>query len=278
MLRVAAGYWDPTLHVFRFNQCELCPMIEEFTTLMNHTDLSYILLPPKRKRALDILDDWLGIPYSLERTWLKKGFNLRALMEYFRDRQDNEHYHRALVVAVLAGFLLVRDFEATGPNIIDITTMLGTNNLVPMILVETLNGLDDLKDDTCHYFKGSPLLLQVKYHTFLFLLLLVLMPLQNIHHFLLLLQMWLYDHWKLLSTSRATFSVYGPRNFRHRKFTEKAPREFTLLLEEMNHEKINWVFPWWRLDTFITRTYVSGCVVMAGLERASFYCPEHLKR
>jgi hypothetical protein len=278
MLRVAAGYWDPTLHVFHFNQCELYPMIEEFATLMNHTDLRYILLPPKHKRALDILDECLGILYSLGRTWLKKGFNLRALVEYFRDRRDNEHYHRALVVAVLAGFFLVGDFEAIEPNIIDITTMLGTNNLVIMILIETLNGLDDLKDDTCYYFKGSPLLLQVKYHTFLFLLLLVLTPLQNIHHFLLLLQMWLYDHWKLLSTPRATFSVYERRNFRHRKLTEKAPREFTLLLEEVNHEKINWVLPWWRLDTFITRTYVSGYVVMAGLERTSFYCPGHLKR
>ena len=179
MLRVAAGYWDPTLHVFRFNQCELCPMIEEFTTLMNHTDLSYILLPPKRKRALDILDNWLGIPYSLERTWLKKGVNLRALVEYFRDRQDNEHYHRVLMVAVLSSFFLMWDFEAIDPEIIDVITMLSTDNPVPKILAETLNGLDDLKDGTCHYLKGSPLLLQVNPHAFLFCLLLALPPLQN---------------------------------------------------------------------------------------------------
>uniref|UniRef100_A0A2N9IT80 Uncharacterized protein n=1 Tax=Fagus sylvatica TaxID=28930 RepID=A0A2N9IT80_FAGSY len=31
----------------------------------------------------------------------------------------------------------------------------------PMILAETLDGLDDLKDGTCHHFKGSPLLLQM---------------------------------------------------------------------------------------------------------------------
>ena len=79
-------------------------------------------------------------------------------MEYFRDRQDNEYYHCALMVVVLAGFFLVGDFEAMDPKIIDITTMIGTNNLVPMILTETLNGSDDLKDDTCHYFRGSPLL------------------------------------------------------------------------------------------------------------------------
>ena len=52
MLRVAAEFWDPTRHVFCFNQCELCPMIEEFAALVNHTNLRYILLPLKRRRHL----------------------------------------------------------------------------------------------------------------------------------------------------------------------------------------------------------------------------------
>uniref|UniRef100_A0A2N9EFU2 Aminotransferase-like plant mobile domain-containing protein n=1 Tax=Fagus sylvatica TaxID=28930 RepID=A0A2N9EFU2_FAGSY len=88
MLRVAAEFWDPTRHVFHFNQCELCPMIEEFAALMNHTNL--------------------------------------------------------------------RNFEAMDPKIVDIVDLLGTNNPVPMILAETLNGLDNLKDGTCHHFKGKP--------------------------------------------------------------------------------------------------------------------------
>jgi hypothetical protein len=103
--------------------------------------------------ALDILDECLGIPYSLRRTWLKKEVNLRTLAKYFRERRDNEHYHRALGVAVLVGFFLVGDFEAMDPKIIDIIIMLGIDNLVPMILAETLNDLDDRKDDTWHYFK-----------------------------------------------------------------------------------------------------------------------------
>ena len=179
MLRAAVEYWDLTHHVFCFNQCELCHMIEEFAALMNHTDLRFILLPLKPRMELDILNECLSIPYSLERTWLKKGVNLRALVEYFRDRQDNEHYHRVLMVAVLSSFFLMWDFEAIDPEIIDVTTMLSTDNPVPKILAETLNGLDDLKDGTCHYLKGSPLLLQVNPHAFLFCLLLALPPLQN---------------------------------------------------------------------------------------------------
>ena len=46
--------------------------------------------------------------------------------------------------------------------------MLCTDNLVPMILAKTLNGLDDLKGSVCDNFKGSPLLLQVALHLFLF--------------------------------------------------------------------------------------------------------------
>jgi hypothetical protein len=123
-------------------------MIEEFAALMNHSDLRYVLFPPKCRNALDILDEHLGVPYSLGRTWLKDGVNLRVLVEYFKDKRDNEHF-------------LVGDFEALDRKIIDIVDMLGTDNLVPMILAKTLNGLDDLKDGIFHHFKGSPLLLQV---------------------------------------------------------------------------------------------------------------------
>jgi hypothetical protein len=72
------------------------------------------------------------------------------------------------MTAILVGFFLVGDFEAINPKIIDITAMLCTNILAPMILIETLNGLDDLKDDVYGYFKGSPLLLQVTPHLFFF--------------------------------------------------------------------------------------------------------------
>ena len=139
---------------------------------MNHTNFRHILLPQKRRKALDILDECLGVPYSLGRTWLKDGVNLRVLVEYFKDKRDNEHF-------------LVGDFEGLDPKIIDIVDMLGTDNPVPMILAKTLNGLDDLKDGIFHHFKGSPLLLQVVSLTLYFrthLLNLLLPPLQNIHH------------------------------------------------------------------------------------------------
>jgi hypothetical protein len=46
----------------------------------------------------------------------------------------------------LSWLFLVGDFEAMDPKTVEITGMLSTENLVPMILAETLNELDDLKD------------------------------------------------------------------------------------------------------------------------------------
>lgn len=37
-LRAAASFWDPHLHVFRFNRVEMCPASEDFVAVMGHTD------------------------------------------------------------------------------------------------------------------------------------------------------------------------------------------------------------------------------------------------
>ena len=113
MLRAASERWDLTQHVFRFNQCKFCPMLEEFAALMSNNNFRFILLPPKPRRALD---KCLGIPYSLGKTWVKGGVNLRALVEYFREKRDNEYYFCALLIAILTGFFLVGDFEAMDPK------------------------------------------------------------------------------------------------------------------------------------------------------------------
>jgi hypothetical protein len=100
---------------------------------------------------------------------------------------------------------------------VDIVEMLGTDDPTPMILAETLDGLDDLKDGTCHHFKGSPLLLQVVSlalyifelcfggHSRIFIVI------------FFLLQMWLYNHLGMLSLLMVRDFAYGPWNYRHRR-------------------------------------------------------------
>jgi hypothetical protein len=174
--------------------------------------------------------------------------------------------HYAFMVTVLAGFFLVGNFEAIDPKIVDIIEMLSTDNLASMILAETLNGLDDLKDGTCHHFKGSPLLLQVVS------LALYIFEFCFCYHyrifFFFFVQMWLYDHLSMLSLPMVRDSTYRPRNYYHRRLAEKV---FIFFLEKLTHEDANWILPWWSIDTFIMSTYPLGCVVMAGLSRASYF-------
>ena len=92
---------------------------------------------------------------------MNDGFNLHALVDHFSEAVDEECYHEALVVAILAGFFLTSDFSETDVVVFDAIGRMDRENPVPMILGETLNGLDELKVSMCPYCKGSPLLLQV---------------------------------------------------------------------------------------------------------------------
>jgi hypothetical protein len=65
----------------------------------------------------------------------------------------------ALGVAVLTSFFLTSDFFEIDVVVLDAVGRMDRKNLVPKILGETLNGLDELKEGMCPYFKGSPLLL-----------------------------------------------------------------------------------------------------------------------
>ena len=65
----------------------------------------------------------------------------------------------ALGVAVLTSFFLTSDFFEIDVVVLDAVGRMDKENLVPKILGETLNGLDELKEGMCPYFKRSPLLL-----------------------------------------------------------------------------------------------------------------------
>ena len=89
---------------------------------------------------------------------MNDGFDLHALVDHFSEVVDEECYPEALAIVVLAGFFLTGDFE-TDAVAFDVISCMDKENPVPMILGETRNGLDELKESMCLYFKGSPLLL-----------------------------------------------------------------------------------------------------------------------
>ncbi|KAI8530071.1 hypothetical protein RHMOL_Rhmol11G0026600 [Rhododendron molle] len=47
LLQAAMIYWDPTMHVFRFYDDEMCPTVEEFQAyLKGFTDSHLLAVPP----------------------------------------------------------------------------------------------------------------------------------------------------------------------------------------------------------------------------------------
>ena len=66
-----------------------------------------------------------------------------------------------LAVATLANFFLASDFSEVDAVVLDVVGHFDKKNPVPMILGETLNGLDEMKEGGCIYFKGSPLFVWV---------------------------------------------------------------------------------------------------------------------
>jgi hypothetical protein len=159
LLRVASDFWDHTRHVFSFNRCELCPIMEEFGAIMGISNFNQMLLPPKHTDSILLLDEVLSMPYKSGSSWsMNDGFDLHALVDHFSEVVDEECYPEALAIVVLAGFFLTGDFE-TDAVALDAISCMDKKNPVLMILGETLNGLHELKESMCPYFKGSPLLL-----------------------------------------------------------------------------------------------------------------------
>ena len=137
-------------------------MMEKFGAIMGISNFDQILLPLKHADPILLLDEVLSIPYRLGSSWsMNDGFDLHALVDHFSEAVDEECYLEALTVTVLTGFFLTGDFFQIDTVVLDAIGGMDRENPIPMILGETLNGLDELKEGMCPYFKGSPLLLQV---------------------------------------------------------------------------------------------------------------------
>ena len=84
LLCVAANYWVPSQHVFRFNKIELCPIIEEFGAIMGELEINDLIFPTMGGGLLSLLQVVLGVPSTTTNRWCVFGkLNLRLVFEYF---------------------------------------------------------------------------------------------------------------------------------------------------------------------------------------------------
>ena len=69
-------------------------------------------------------------------------------------------YHlNAFCLCILTSFFLEHGTPRVDPGILEVVKNLGSGGLVPIILAETLNGLDVVHREEATFFAGSPLFL-----------------------------------------------------------------------------------------------------------------------
>ena len=84
LLRVATNYWVPSRHVFRFNEIELCPTIEEFAAIMGELEIDDLIFPTMGGDLPSLLLVVLGVPETTTNRWCVFGkLNLGLVFDYF---------------------------------------------------------------------------------------------------------------------------------------------------------------------------------------------------
>lgn len=169
ILNAAIHHWDPDLHVFRFGLQELCPTVEEFHALLGCKSREQVVVPRQLISPSKTLKDLLGLRLK-DAGDLVKGGELKVLdiIDKFQanGNKDDKVYQRkrqiAISICLLARFLLVSADGKFSPKLVDVAAqVVEGKDFVPMVLAETLLGLDKVHSKASMSFAGSPLLLQM---------------------------------------------------------------------------------------------------------------------
>jgi len=169
LLRAAASLWDPQVHVFRFGEQELCPTVEEFRAYLGGFGSGEVIVPPVRENIPKVLASSLGLNDGIARYLVSHGrLNVMRLIEMFSplgDSADVTYQTRrmtALCMCLLAAYFLVPSDGHVSSALVSVAMQIeARKDVVPMVLAETLMGLDKVRSGETGTFGGSPLLLQV---------------------------------------------------------------------------------------------------------------------
>ncbi|KAI8568251.1 hypothetical protein RHMOL_Rhmol02G0184000 [Rhododendron molle] len=169
LLRAAVSFWDPEVHVFRFGDQELCPTVEEFRAYLGGFGSGEVIIPPVRESAYRVLVAALGLSDNAARYLVRNGhLNAMRLIELFSppgDLRDMTYQTRrmiALCMCLLAAYLLVPSAGHASSALASVVVQVeARKDVIPMVLAETLIGLDKFCSGETETFGGSPLLLQI---------------------------------------------------------------------------------------------------------------------
>ena len=151
--------------MFRFNGQELCPLIEEFATILGCSldSTAMIALLDLDMQLLKKLIAFFDLPSDDIYLYLFPSgtMNLSSLITACETKdKDNPAWVGTIFFCLYTQFLLVSSQGEANTRIISILEQVETGaNPMPIILVETIIGLDNFKEQ--NRLSGSLLLLQV---------------------------------------------------------------------------------------------------------------------
>ena len=252
LLRASFNFWDPEDHVFRFHLDEICPTIEEFSAILDIDQHLPFAVPVLKRSYHETLCEVLGLPLPIVMKMLEsRGLNLRLLLEEAQTKVPSsvlESHQKlsALAMAFIGDFLLSSPHSEFADVRIStlIPQLLQGKSIVPIILAETLNGLDAVVRGETSILLGSP-------HV---------------------LQLWLMDRLALIAPP--TVAIYKPKHYKTRSLTRpdlQSEKDFLVELCRRTGKHIRWSCPWWQCGLPILRSPGRDHVSVFGLGSNSFY-------
>lgn len=259
ILTAATRFWDPDVHVFRFGDDELCPTVEEFQAYLQGIVSSVVVVPPYRRSMSKLLKTGLNITSGAAESLLSGGqINIMRLLEWYGpegntgDADMQARRHLALVICVLAAYLLVSPDGRVNPVLVSVATQMGDpKNVVPMVLAEILIGLDLVAIGQTIVFGGSPLLLQL----------------------------WLSDKLGILTAPEASWP-HLPGRMHHRGmiYPEMSEEGWFAFMQQIIPNEIIWRHRALDIADMATNSAGFERIVIAGLTSFTFYIPSRILR
>ena len=135
---------------------------------MGEPEIDDLIFPTMGGDLPSLLQGMLGIPSTMENRWcVFRKLNLKLVFEYFfgstlpEGERPCSYFLHAFCLCALARYFLVQNSYCVDLQMCMTDYELKRGNLVGLILVKTLNGLDAFHRKEANLFARSPFLLQV---------------------------------------------------------------------------------------------------------------------
>ena len=162
-------FWGPKDHVFRFKTAELCPTIEEFSTILGYDPSKKSITVSCDPRHRVSLSDAFSLPTSIISSMVEGHIYLCAILSRLINKRtygvtDNMQNFFGLALCFVGKFFLCsRRHGFTNARAISVVSQIKEgDNPVSLILAETLLRLDSVfHGEESQNFLRSPLTLQI---------------------------------------------------------------------------------------------------------------------